>query len=339
MTPKLFAGLTVAAGVSLAAAVTVYGTHNQWSSGSLSGAPVLPKLAERANDVAAIALRQGEKTLTLERRDGAWTLKERNAYLVRAEAVRSLVVRLAQARLAEKKTRKADRYRLLELEDPTDKDAKSRQVRLLGEDGKLIGELVLGAKRYQAFGSGKAGSYVRLPGDEQTWLANADVDVSLDVKDWVDRSVFKTDTSGVKSVVLALPGEPAFTIRRTEGAKGGFELADMPEGKKLKAGATFSSVPDAFASIELEDLRKLAETPVGPKVSVATFETQKGLTVTFRMRKEGNDHWLSLSATGIGDAKKTAQDLKQRAEGWEFKIPSWKAQALFKRKSEFFETS
>ena len=37
----------------------------------------------------------------------------------------------------------------------------------------------------EAFGGNKSGTYVRKPGDAQTWLANAELDVAVDVKDWV----------------------------------------------------------------------------------------------------------------------------------------------------------
>ena len=72
---------------------------------------------------------------------------------------------LAEAELVEAKTRRADRYALLELEDPAAKDAKSRLVRVLDGKGSVLAEVVVGKKRIDAFGVGKSGTYVRKPAD------------------------------------------------------------------------------------------------------------------------------------------------------------------------------
>ena len=41
--------------------------------------------------------------------------------------------------------------------------------------GGTVGEVVLGKKRQEALSTGKAGTYVRKPGDPQTWLTNAEL--------------------------------------------------------------------------------------------------------------------------------------------------------------------
>ena len=70
------------------------------------------------------------------------------------------------------------------------------------------------------------------------------------------------------------------------------------------------------------------------------IEADGGLGVTVRLRKEGEDTWVSLEASGAdGDAKKTAEDITKRTQGWEFKIPAQKAQSILKRRADLFEAS
>jgi hypothetical protein len=58
------------------------------------------------------------------------------------------------------------------------------------------------------------------------------------------------------------------------------------------------------------------------------------------LRKEGEDTWVSLEASGAeGDAKTSAQDIVKRAAGWEFKVPSYKAQSILKRRADLIEAS
>jgi hypothetical protein len=86
-------------------------------------------------------------------------------------------------------------------------------------------------------------------------------------------------------------------------------------------------------------MRKLEATPAGDKVSVLTLESEGGLKVTFRLNKDGDANWLSLSAAGEGDAKQQADEINAKATGWEFKIPGWKADTIGKRAADLFETS
>ena len=128
--------------------------------------------------------------------------------------MRALLVGLAEADLIESKTRRPDRYGVLELEDPADKGAKSRIVRLLGAKGNVMGEVVIGKKRQDVLGAGKCGTYVRKPGDPQTWLANAELDAPVAAKDWVKTSVFTTDASKISRVTIEIPGEQPLRIER-----------------------------------------------------------------------------------------------------------------------------
>jgi hypothetical protein len=58
------------------------------------------------------------------------------------------------------------------------------------------------------------------------------------------------------------------------------------------------------------------------------------------LRKEGADYWLTVAAQGAeGEAKKTAEDIMGRAQGWEFKLPAAKVTALLKRRADLLEAS
>jgi hypothetical protein len=352
MTPKAFVYLAIAAALSVLFAIVSYASNNQWSTGRAAGDKLLPTLVSDASQITAIEVKQGDEVAVLERKGGTWTLKSRDGYLADPLKVRTLLVGLAEADLIEGKTRRADRYAVLELEDPADKGAKSRLVRLLGAKGNVIGEVVVGKKRIEILGTGKGGTYVRRPGDPQTWLANAELDAPVAAKDWLKTSVLTLDAANINRVTVEMPGEEPLKVEREvvplkKDAKddphppvpGKLKLVGFPpEGKKLKDAAAAESLARALASIELEDVRKLAATPGGPAVSTVKVEQTDAPALTLRLRKDGDAYWLSVTATGEGEeAKKAAAEITQRTQGWEFKLPSYKSEAILKKRADLLD--
>ncbi|HEY7083677.1 MAG TPA: DUF4340 domain-containing protein [Hyphomicrobiaceae bacterium] len=340
MRPRAFAALAVITLVAVAIAIATYASQNRWSQAKVTGAALLPGLAAQASRISRVELQQGDKTLALAKSDAGWTLADRGGYPVKPGAVRALLVKLAEAELVEGKTRNKDRFALLELEDPVGKDSKSRLLRLKDDQGAVIAETIVGKKRWDAFGGSKSGTYVRKPGDPQTWLSNGDLDVSLNVRDWVQAGVLDVPSTKIAKLTVEIPGEEPLVIARdgTDTAK--HTLLGLPDGKKLKEGAGIDAIVRAVGNIELDDVRKAAAAPPANDVSVAKIEADGGLAITVRLRKEGDDTWVSLEAAGAeADAKKSADDIVKRTQGWEYKVPAYKAQAILKRRADLIEAS
>jgi uncharacterized protein DUF4340 len=115
-------------------------------------------------------------------------------------------------------------------------------------------------------------------------------------------------------------------------------VAFPPEGKKLKDAAAAETLARAVSSIDLEDVRKLAAPPSGEGVGTVKIELKDGATATLRLRKDGDAHWLSIVATGEGEAaKKAAEEIGARTKDWEFRIPAFKAEAILKKRSDLLE--
>lgn len=336
--PQHFVTLAAATLLSLIVAVALYATTYRWGSGRVEGTRLLPELERQGERIASIELRQGDRKLTLQRTGLTWKIAERDGYAANPERVRALLLALARTELVEPRTALKDKWKLLELEDPAQKDAKSRAVRILDAKGQPLADLVLGRSRWDAFGPGRSGIYVRRPAETQTWLAMGDPKGGVELKDWVTVTAFETDQAKIRKLTIEHSGEAPLVIEKGDGKEQKFKLAKVPEGMKLKQGVTADQFAQGVGSIELEDVRRLAATPAGDKVSVLRLESEGGPVVTFRLRKDGEASWVSFSAEGEGEAaKKKAEEINARAVGWEFKIPQWKADMLGKRHADLFE--
>jgi hypothetical protein len=391
MAPKSFVYLAGAAVVSALAAIVIFAANNQWGSGPVGGERLMPALESSIGQVAEVSIRQGDETVVLQRSGGSWSLKSRDGYPADIAKVRALLVGLGQAELAEPKTSRADKYAALELEDPAGKGAKSRLVRLTDAKGNTIAEAVLGKKRLEGYGTGKTGgTYVRRPGNPQTWLASVELDAPTATKDWVKTSVLALESGKLNRISIEIPGEQPLKIERapaaakdakdakqartdgkdagqdakqarTDGKDAGRDASKdtakrtkapaaaepgklafvgFPgEGKKLKDAHAADAIARAVSSIDLEDMRKLAAPPV-EGISLVNVERADGLAATLRLRKDGDAHWLSITATGgDGAARKAAEEIAARTKDWEFKIPAYKAELILKKRADLVEAS
>ena len=339
MKPKTFVITALAAVVSSIAAVIVYTTHNQWDQGRIAGEKLVPALASGEADVRSLVISHEGETITLESNaDGQWTLKERDGSPADPDKVRSLLVKLAQAELIEAKTRMPDRHALLELEDPSAEGAKSRSLKILDGNGNVVADLIIGKRHWEAFGTGKSGTYVRKAGDAQTWLANVEFNLYARIRSWIEPKIFDTESSNIQWLTVHIPGEETLRIEREAGDDGKAKFVGFPDDVKLKDASAADGILRAAAYIDADDVRKLDSPPSGD-VNVVSFATKDGLEVTLWLRKDGDDYWLSLAATGDGDAKETAEKITRQTKGWEYKISNSKAGSLLKRRADLIESS
>jgi hypothetical protein len=339
MKPQTFSALLIAAIVTSAFAIVSYASNNRVARPKVAGAPLVSGLAANAPRIARLEISQGDKTIALANAGQGWVLASHANYPARAEVVRGLLVKMAEADLVEPKTNVKERFGLLELEDPAGKDAKSRLVRLLDAKGAVITEVVVGKKRVDAFGANRSGTYVRRPGDTQTWLASADLEASLSAKDWVAPAILDVQPAKIASLTIEMPGEPALKLVRD--AAGGptpkFNIAGLAADKKLKEGASPDTLVRAAATLDLDDVRK-ADPAAKADVGTLTIEGEKGLKVVIGLRKSGDDTWATIVATGSDDeSKKHADEIAKKTYGFEFKLPAGKAAALLKKQADLVE--
>jgi hypothetical protein len=335
MTPKHFTALGIVAALCLSAAIGSYATSISWSSGTAVGAPLFENMRKTPPEIARIEIEQGGNKLTLERSGKDWLLNERDRFPAKTEKVRTLLQSMAEADLVEKKTRKADRYALLGLDDPKNSGAKSRLVRLFDAQGKSLAQAIVGSRRIDAFGSGKGGTYVRLPGEQQSWLTDTVIEAGTELRDWVDPQIVLAGLPQIKNVSLNSPGKEKVEIER--GSDRAHVLRDIPEGMKIRYVNSIDDMLDAVASYQFDDVRRRTLSAAPDKVSTAVINLDSGVEVTVSMERQDGSAWVSFDAKGEGDAKAAADALMARVKDWEFRVPASKIGAVFKSRDELLE--
>lgn len=339
MTPKTFATLATVAAVSLATAVVVHAVRSPWTAETASAGKLFPRLGADIGKLARIAITQGGTTLTLEKSGDAWLVASQDGYPADVGKIRALVHALDEAALLEPKTKVAARYAHLEVDDPANKSSSARLIKLEAADGAVLAEVIAGKQRpgnaVTPGASGGAGTYVRRPGDAQSWLASGTIAGGAALKDWASPRVFETETEKIASLTVEVAGEPAYTIKRN--AAGSHELEAIPAGKKIKYVNMIDNIIEAASFLDFERVRKASGGGDDGKAGTVTFTTDGKLKIALDVRREKDGVWVTVDASGEGDAKTAADDIRSRAEGWEFEVIPSKADTMLKKKADLLE--
>ena len=163
----------------------------------------------------------------------------------------------------------------------------------------------------------------------------------LAVRDWVQPGVLDLAAAKIAKVTIEIPGEEPLVIARDEKDASKHTLVSIPDGKKLKEGAGIDGIVRA-AGLDRAGGRAQAggaghagrrggrrQDRGRRRARRDPAPAQGGRGLLARARGHGGD----------GDAKKTADEIAAKAQGWEFKIPAAKAQSILKRRADLFEAS
>ncbi len=340
MQPKQFNTLALAAVISLIAAGVVHSSYNSFNEETVSGKRLFPSLESQGNSTEQIAIQKGEEKLTLKKVDDGkvWSIVERAGYPVDGQKVRELVLKLGQAELIEPKTANESLYSQLDLGDPAAKDADAKMVRLSDAKNKTLAEVVVGKERRAAFGQGKSGTYVRVPGDKQTWLAKLELNASTEIVDWVKPAFFVVENDKIASLAVKEGDKSIYTLGLVDKKKNDFKLIDIPDGKKQNEKLRISDLVTGIRTLEMIDVRKAGAADAKPDMT-AELTTKDGAKYRIGMKREDKKRWMTVNVLANGKDVAAAKKLAEATKGWAFEIADWRADQTFKKIDDVFEAA
>lgn len=305
MTPKVFIGLALATLITTVAAIVVALGQPTATPARYVDEPAFPALRANPDAVAKVTLTTPEGSFTLVRASAdRWVTPERADYPVAASQVRDLIVALADMRLIEPKTTRADRYVRLEVEDVGGEDGKSRLIRLENADGETLAEAIVGKQRQRLTGSQSAGTYIRRPDEAQSWLASGGVQLEPAVTDWLETELVDLQGDRVRRIEVRPPSGPDYAVVRAgEGQE--LRLDNLQEGEVAEEDAELGRLANALSGVQLEDVKPRDQLDWPNEHATAEVTTFDGLRLTVRLGKIGEEHWAVFDAS---KAEPTAED-------------------------------
>ncbi len=312
----------------LVAAVLVIGgglwlsSKRQSEASSLAGTPVLKGLEPAINEVTEVRISKGDGTLvTLRKRASDWVVVERD-FPADGGRVRKLLLDLGNLEVIEEKTREAANYATLGVEDVTTATAGGTKLELV-TPSKTFG-LIVGKP------SGTKSVYVRAVGEPQSLLAAPQLTADSDPKRWIERAILDIPQDRIKQVAVKPATGPAYTVAREKKEQADFTVAPLPKRRELSSPSAANPLAGTLAGLTLDDVRR-APANAPEAAEQVTYQTFDGLQLVLTGHKDGDRRYVTVAASSTAkETAEEAQKLDAKLEGWEFEIPGYKYDSIFR---------
>jgi len=327
MTPRRVAVLAIAAVLVLLAALWL-GSRRDSVTTVRAGSPVLPRFEALLSEVTRVRIESKGAAATLVRADAGWTVEERD-FRADPAKLRRLLLGLADLKVIEEKTSDPAKYGQLGVEDPGPQSTGTHVVATAAgtEFALIIGKV-----------ADSSSVYVRVPGNGQSLLAAPQVTAAAEAKHWIDTAIVNLPADRVASVAVSPADGPAWHATR-DAATEPLTLQDLPKGKVQRSPDGVTPVAALLANLHAEDVRAAndssaeAATTAGPRVVVRTFD---GVEIELHGRTGDERHYILGTARSTGAASATeAAAIAARLAGFEFELPRYKYDALFRPLADF----
>ena len=287
------------------------------------GKLMFPDLAPKLQDARRIEITSKGKTTVIERKNNVWGVADRGGYRVQETKLRGLLTTLTELRLIEPRTTDPAQFSRLGVEDPTgEKEGTANLLRVLDEKGAPIVSVIVGHRRTRTQGNVPEQVFVRLPKDNQSWLAEGSLQADADPQVWLDRDIINI-AHGLITKVAAHKNDQTVELVR-EGDK--LKVTQPAEHPKLE-DYKVDDVGRALENLTFQDVKPDKE-PIGDKIGESVFSTSDGLDIAVTVYHQDKDSWIRLGVTAPERNKPEAERLNARLNGWAFETGSWKEQAL-----------
>jgi hypothetical protein len=288
-----------------------------------TGRLAFPDLTAKLKDAHRIEITSKGKVTVIELKDGVWGLTDRGGYRVQETKLRGMLTTLTELRLIEPLTTDPAQYGRLGVEDPTpDKEGTANLLRVLDGGGKPIVSVIVGHRRMRTQGNVPEQVYVRLPGDNQTWLAEAGLQADADPQVWLDRDIMNISHALISKVVSTKNGETMTLARDGEKLK----VTQPTEYPRLE-DYKLDDVARALENLTFQDVQTDKQ-PMGDKIGEAVFTTSDGLDITVTVHHLEKNSWTQIAVAAPERNKPEAERLNAKLSGWAFETGAWKDKSL-----------
>jgi len=360
--------MRLAVAASLLAVAVVLLSKRAPERADVGNGPVFAGLNDRINAIDEVRISGADKgDVVLRRSDDAWRVQQRAGWPADTGKLRDYLLRLALAQRVEAKTANPANYSRLGVADSDGKDARGARLDISGGGEPLA--LIIGVNNPQ----GK-GSYVRVPGAAQSWLADLDIAPERKAENWLQRDLIDIDPRRIVAVEITPGKGETVTLSRNASNDTQWVLAGLAKGKRPLQAAV-DGVDGFLQGLRLEDVAKAEGAPPADALQ-ARFVTADGLTIGLTLWQHDEAPWarftvqfdetramkhasereaferaavqanadepvvdagIATASSRVAQWRSQSEVFAQRSDGWQFALSPYKVANLRKPRTAFIE--
>ncbi len=324
MKPRTTLILLFLGALSLAAGLYVQENHEATESARANaGQLAFPDLGARIGTVARIEISDHAKKLQLTRAGDRWLLPEHGDFPAISGRAHALLTTLTELRLMEARTSNPADFARLGLDAPGEAKSEAKLVRLLDDKGQVLAALIIGHVRPSPEPGGTDQVFVRIEGQNQTWLASGTIDADPDFGGWMARDIVNIGHDQITGITIDRGAGDHLVLTR----QGDKLVVTTPAEHPVLDQFKIDGMARGLEFLSFTDVRKADAAP-GAKLGHVAFTTSDGLMLAADISEEGNTTWAVITAAGKDKSAAEANDLNQKFGRFALAIPSWQGKTL-----------
>ena len=265
------------------------------------GRLLFPELAQQLDQVISVQIRgpatavesETAESVHLKLGSDGWVVAERADYPADFGSLSAMIDGLANAKLVERKTSRAENLELLGLND----EAVTR-IDLEAGDKSL--PVLIGGQP-----AGRKGRYIRFPEETQAWLIDQSLEVNTGPASWLESVIINIDSEQIVSVLIESPEGDQLEAARVTG-EDNMQLQGLSENENLRYPGAANELASALVNVRLEDL-VLDETVDWQDAWKAAFTLKAGGLVETLAKQVGDRHLMQFRVSS-NESQPPAQD-------------------------------
>lgn len=333
------------------------------TTGVRPGDKVFPQLSAQVNDITRLTVTTGAGKTTIAKQSDQWVLPDKANYPADIGKVRQVLLGMMDLKRLEPKTRNPELFSQLGLAGPTAGSEDSRSVELADQAGDVKAALMIGKEKPAPGTTRRSEYYVRIPSEDQAWLAEGSVLLPRNETEWLNTQLTNIELKRLAGLVIRHGDGETIRIEKASADAQDFAVVEPQQNEKVRSAFTVNNMAQSMAQLVLQDVVASDSNPLAePLHFSAELTTFDGLKVKLDVAKSGEEFLARISAEKIAteesaDAQfdtakldSTSQPTQPKADPiaeakaiqeiggkWHFKLSSFAVESIGKRAAELYE--
>ncbi len=158
-----------------------------------------------------------------------------------------------------------------------------------------------------------SGTYLRLAGEEQSYLVGAELDPARTPVGWLDQSLIDVAADDVEFIEVR---QDDGAVLRIERGDDGLAVVDLPADRSLASETAPRSMAGVLRSFTLDDVRPATDFADEPPAAVAEYGLADGRVLTARLWQRDDGRYAALRVAYAPPAAATATRRRVPTSPW-----------------------